>query len=164
MFRIINILLIFSFFLLNSCKNTNTEISNIKEKSQELEIINSYNEAFEFLNKNEVYLASKKFLETELLFPQSKWAPKSALMASYSFYLQNYYSEAILNLERYLQTYPTHNDLVYAHYLIAICYFEMIEDEKRDYEPIINSKKSLNILLKIIQKQILQLMHDLKLI
>jgi len=93
-------------------------------------------------------LASKKFLETELLFPQSKWAPKSALMASYSFYLQNYYSEAISNLERYLQTYPSHNDKVYAHYLIAICYFEMIEDEKRDYEPIINSKNKFNYIIE----------------
>lgn len=148
MFRILNILLIFSFLLLNSCKSSNKEVSNIKEKSQELEIVNSYNEAFEYLNENDVYLASKKFLETELLFPQSKWAPKSALMASYSFYLQNYYSEAISNLERYLQTYPSHDDKVYAHYLIAICYFEMIEDEKRDYEPIINSKNKFNYIIK----------------
>jgi len=148
MFRILNILLIFSFLLLNSCKSSTKEVSNIKEKSQELEIVNSYNEAYEYLNGNDVYLASKKFLETELLFPQSKWAPKSALMASYSFYLQNYYSEAISNLERYLQTYPSHNDKVYAHYLIAICYFEMIEDEKRDYEPIINSKNKFNYIIE----------------
>lgn len=148
MFRIINILLIFTFVVLSSCKNKNIEVSNIKEKSQEKEMINSYNEAFQYLNENEVYMASKKFLETELLFPQSKWASKSALMASYSFYLQNYYSEAIANLERYLKTYPFDNDIVYAHYLIAICYFEMIEDEKRDYEPIINSKKKFNYIIE----------------
>ena len=63
---------------------------------------------------------------------QSVWAPKSALMASYSYYMQNYYTEATSNLERYLKTYPYDKNLPYAHYLEAMCYYESIEDEKRD--------------------------------
>ena len=51
-------------------------------------------------------------------------------MASYAFYLQNFYSESLSNLERYLRTYPNDKDIAYAHYLIAICYYETIEDER----------------------------------
>ena len=125
-------------FLLNSCSKEVVEVKNIKKKSQELEMMSAYNEAFEKLKINDTYNAAQKFLEAELLFPQSEWAPKSALMASYSFYLQNYYTEALSNLNRYLKTYPKDQGVSYAQYLIGICYYEMIEDEKRDIEPLIN--------------------------
>ena len=69
-------------------------------------MISAYKEAYKALNENDPYFAAKKFLEAELLFPQSKWAPRSALMAAYSYYMQNYYAEALMNLERYIKTYP----------------------------------------------------------
>ena len=74
--------------------------------------------------------------------------PKSALMAAYSFYLQNFYSEAISNLNRYLKTYPTDINVAYAHYLIAMCYYETIEDEKRDTAPIISARDKFNFIIK----------------
>ncbi len=110
-------------------------------------MISAYNEGFEKLKINDTYNAAQKFLEAELLFPQSVWAPKSALMASYSFYLQNYYSEALSNLNRYIKTYPKDKDLPYAHYLIGICYYEMIEDEKRDIEPLLKAKEKFNLIV-----------------
>ena len=55
-------------------------------------MISAYNEAYRALDENDPYFAAQKFLEAELLFPQSEWAPKSALMASYSFYMVNSYS------------------------------------------------------------------------
>ena len=134
--------------LLFSCSKDSKEISIIKESSQEMEMISSYNEAFSALEMGDPYFAAKKFLEAEILYPQSKWAPKSALMASYSFYLQNYYAEAIQNLERYLKTYPKDKDLVYAEYLIAMCYYESIVDEKRDNLPLIQAKKKFEFIIK----------------
>ena len=88
-----------------------------------------------------------KFLEAEILYPQSQWAPRSALMAAYSYYLQNYYTESISNLERYLKTYPRDADIIYAHYLIAMCYYESIIDEKRDYGSIIKAKKKFDYIV-----------------
>ena len=102
---------LFCYCLIHVQKNKD-EISVIKENRQDLEMISSYLEGYEALNKGDPFFAAKKFLEAELLFPQSEWAPRSALMASYSFYLQNYYTEALLNLERFLITYPNSNDLV----------------------------------------------------
>ena len=121
------------------------KVSKIKEVDQNKEMVATYKEAYEALEKNDPYFAAKKFLEAELLYPQSLWAPKSALMASYSYYLQNYYSESLSNLERYLKTYPTDLNQAYAHYLIAMCYYETIEDEKRDSAPLIRAKKNLNL-------------------
>ena len=139
---------IFLFIILSSCAKEEKKISLIKETSQNLEMMTVYQEAYNALDNNDPYFAAKKFLEAELLFPQSIWAAKSALMASYAFYLQNFYSESLSNLERYLRTYPNDKDIAYAHYLIAICYYETIEDEKRDSAPLIKAKDKFNFILK----------------
>ena len=100
--------LVLSLILLSliSCSKNKEEISTIKEQGQELEMVSAYREGMKALNANDTFYAAKKFLEAELLFPQSSWAAKSALMAAYAYYMQDYYSEAQFNLERYLTTYP----------------------------------------------------------
>ena len=140
-------LIIISIFL-NGCSKENKEIAIIKETTQESEMISVYKEAYTALNKGDPFSASKKFLEAELLYPQSIWAPKSLLMASYSYYLQNYYAEAIFNLERFIETYPNNEDMPYAYYLIAMCYYQSIEDEKRDTAPIIKADEKFNYIIK----------------
>ncbi len=138
---------VFIFFTISCAKNEN-EISVIKETNQNLEMETAYREAYEALEENDPYFAAKRFLEAELLFPQSKWAASSALMAAYSFYMQNYYAEALSNLQRYLKTYPEDKNSSYAQYLIAMCYYETIEDEKRDLEPLINAKVNFELVVK----------------
>ena len=141
-------LIVFFFIILSSCSNEEKNISYIEEASQDLEMVLAYEQAYEALNENDPYFAAKRFLEAELLFPQSEWAPRSALMASYSYYLQNYYAESLFNLERYLKTYPNDKNSSYAHYLIAMCYYETIEDEKRDSAPLIKARNKFNFILK----------------
>jgi outer membrane protein assembly factor BamD len=140
----INVIFFLFLFCINACSKEEKKISIIKETSQDLEMISAYKEGYAALNKGDPYFAAKKFLEAELLFPQSIWAPKSALMAAYSYYMQNYYAEALDNLERYLKTYPTDKNLPYAHYLIAMCYYETIEDEKRDSAPLIKAQEKFS--------------------
>ena len=144
--KLSSILIILIFLV--SCSKEEPNIQNIKKKSQELEMTLAYEEGLEKLRNYDTYNAAKKFLEAELLFPQSIWAPKSALMASYSYYMQNYYSEALTNLNRYLKTYPQDKNIAYAHYLVGICYYEMIEDEKRDTQPIINAKEKFELITR----------------
>ena len=147
-FKLSYILTLLILFVGVSCSKKEAEIQNIKKKSQELEMSIAYKEALDKLEINDTYNAAQKFLEAELLFPQSRWAPQSALMASYSYYIQNYYSEAVSNLNRFLKTYPKNENVVYAHYLIGICYYEMIEDEKRDINPILKSKEKFELIIK----------------
>ncbi len=148
MFKKICLYLILISFFLSSCAKEKNEISIIKETDQDLEMVETYKSAYIALEEGDPYFAAKKFLEAELLFPQSDWAPRSALMASYSYYMQNYYAEALSNLQRFLKTYPKSKDIPYAHYLIAMCYYETIEDEKRDSAPLIKAKKKFTFVVE----------------
>ena len=112
-------------------------------------MIEAYKEGLEQLKAGDALFAAKKFNEAEILFPQSDVAPKAALMAAYSYYSQNYYGDAIAELERFLRVYPQHKDIVYAEYLMGLSFYEQIVDEKKDLKSIENSKK---IFLNIINK------------
>ena len=65
-------------------------------------------------------------------------------MASYSLYSINFYDEALENINRYLKKYPTDKNIIYAHYLIAIIYFEQVSDEKKDMDPLIKSRDKID--------------------
>ena len=140
------VFLVISIFC-SSCSKEVPKKSIIKEKSLELQVQEAYNEGMEALNNGDVLFAAKKFNEAEILFPQANSAPQSALMAAYSYYTQDYYGDAIAELQRFLKVYPSYKDLAYVYYLLAICYYEQIVDEKKDLQSIVNSKKNFNIIL-----------------
>jgi len=110
-------------------------------------MLEAYKEGLENLEKGDVLYAAKKFNEAEILFPQSEWAPKAAIMAAYSYYSQDYYGDAIAELERFIKIYPFYKNIDYAYYLLAICYYEQIVDEKKDLSSIVNSKKYFELIL-----------------
>ena len=143
---IINLLLIFLFCF--SCSKKEIKKSLINEKSLELQVFEAYKEGVESLEKGDVLFAAKKFNEAEILFPQSDWAPKSALMAAYSYYIQDYYGDAISELIRFKRVYPKHNNLDYVNYLLAMCYYEQIVDEKKDLQAILKAKESFLFILE----------------
>ena len=134
--------------LLNSCKSNNEKVSIIKNENLELQMIDAYKEGYEELENGDVIYAAKKFNEAELLYPQSEWAPKAVLLAAYSFYSQNYYDEALSELDRFFKKYPKHKNLDYAHFLYAMCYYENIIDEKKDLEPLLLSKKRFEFIVQ----------------
>ena len=138
--NIIKILLLILGVLLISCSK-GEKISVIEEVEIETQMIEAFREGYEELNKGDVLFAAKKFNEAELLYPQSIWAPKAALMAAYSYYSQSYYSDTINEIERYLKTYPKHKNIDYAHFMLAMCYYEIVVDEKRDLEPLLKAEK-----------------------
>jgi len=143
-FYSIIILLIFC----SSCSKEEVKKSVIEEKSLDLQVLESYQQGMDSLNAGDVLFAAKKFNETEILFPQSVWAPKSALMAAYSYYTQDYYEDSIAELQRFLKIYPNYKDLDYVYYLLAVCYYEKIVDEKKDLKSIVNAKDTFNLIVK----------------
>ena len=134
------VLFLIIIVIFNACSKDEFKKSIVKEKSLDLQVQEAYKEGMEALEGNDVIYAAKKFNEAETLFPQSEWAPKSALMAAYSYYVQDYYSDAIAELIRFISVYPSHKDLDYVHYLLGVCYFEQIVDEKKDLQSIKNAK------------------------
>ena len=141
------IFLLVLLLLITACSKKMEKESVINEKSLELQVLEAYKEGKDSLERGDVLFAAKKFNEAEILFPQSVWAPKSALMAAYSYYIQDYYGDAIAELERFIRIYPKHRNLNYAYYLLAISYYEQIVDEKKDLQSIINAKKTFNIVI-----------------
>ena len=141
-------ILIIFILVLTSCKNEKKEVSVIEETSIDLQMIQAYNEGLKNLELGDAIVAAKKFNEAEILFPQSKWAPRASLMSAYSYYSQEYFSNAIGELERFLETYPSHERESYAYYLLGICYYDQIVDEKRDLKVIEDAKKNFEKVIK----------------
>ena len=140
------------FFLISisilSCSKDKLKETVIKEKNLNLQVLEAYKEGKEALDGGDVLFAAKKFNEAEMLFPQSEWAPKSALMAAYSYYLDDYLDDSVAELNRFIRIYPLDKNLDYAFYLLANCYYEKIVDEKKDLQSITNASKTFKLLIE----------------
>ena len=145
--QIIRILILIFLLFISSCSKKDQKISTIEETDMELQMIDSYRQAVEALEMGDALLAAKKFNESELLFPQSEWAAKSALMSAYSYYSQDYYGDAIFELERFFKRYPKNESIKYAYYLEAMCYYESIVDEKKDLGPLLKAKEKFEYII-----------------
>ena len=148
MFKHIIFLFIYIIFIVSCSKDKSKVDQVLLEQDVEAEMILAYKEGMKELEKGDALYASRKFDEAEILFPQSIWAAKASLMSAYALYSQNYYDDAIFNLERHIKNYPKDKDLVYAHYLIAICYFEQLYDEKKDLKPLVKAREKFEHILK----------------
>ena len=141
-------ILLISIVFLSACKNNDQKISIIEEKDLDLQMIDAYNEGLNLLDENYPLKAAEKFNEAELLYPQSLWAPRSSLMSAYSFYYGSYYIDAIEELERFIEIYPNHKRAVYAYYMLGMCHYEQIADEKKDLGSIIDAQKNFKYVLE----------------
>ena len=135
------------FILLISCTKKEKKVEILKEKNLETQMIEVYNQAIEELERGDVIYAGKKFSEAELLYPQSVWAPRAVLMSAYGYFTQGYFSDAINELERFLIKYKNHPNTDYAYYLLALCHYDQIVDEKKDLKEIIEAKKYFELII-----------------
>ena len=140
-------ILILLFVIFASCSKEKLNETVIKEKSLDGQVLEAYIQGLDSLKGGDVLFAAKKFNEAEMLFPQSEWAPKSALMAAYSYYSQDYLDDAIAELDRFLRVYPLSKNKDYALYLLANSHYEKIVDETKDLQSILLAKKNFNKVL-----------------
>ena len=141
------LILILSAFLLFSCGKKNKEEIISETDNEEIGKI-LYAEGVEALKEGDAFYAGKKFREAETLLSQYVWASKASLMASYADYSRSSYSNAIFGLEKHISSYPADKNIDYAHYLIAICYYEQILDEKKDLGPLLKAKEKFEFIMK----------------
>tara|TARA_B100000674_G_scaffold247731_1_gene204219 strand:- start:995 stop:1831 length:837 start_codon:yes stop_codon:yes gene_type:complete len=130
-----------------SCSKKDEKVTILKEKNLETQMIEVYNQAMSEFERGDVIYAGKKFSEAELLYPQSIWAPRAVLMSAYGYFSQGYYKDAINDLERFLVKYNNHPQTDYAYYLLALCHYDQIIDEKKDLNEILKAKKYFEILI-----------------
>ena len=147
MVNFLKILLICMFVLQISC-GKEKKISTIENTDIKLQMVGLYQEGYEELLDGDALYAAEKFKEAELIFPQSEWAPMASLMAAYSYYSMDYYTDAINQIEDYLKKYVNHANRDYAQFILAMCYYENIVDEKRDLKPLIQAKNKFQLILR----------------
>ena len=141
-------ILVLCILIISGCKNNDQKISIIEERDLDLQMIDAYNEGLDLLDDNYPLQAAKKFNEAELLYPQSLWAARSSLMSAYSYYYGSYYIDAIDELNRFIEIYSNHERIVYAYYLLGMCHYEQITDEKKDLGSIIDAQQNFKIVLE----------------
>ena len=139
--------IVLSLFIFSCSKKEQINQSIIKEKNLQSQVLETFIEGKEALDGGDVLFAAKKFTEVQVMFPQSIWAPHSNLMAAYAYYSQDYYFDATQELEIFLRKYPKHSNVDYAYYLMAICYYEQIVDEKKDLNSVVKSKEYFEIVI-----------------
>ena len=144
-----NILLIIFFAFLISCAQKSKEVvCKIESKGLDEQMIDAYTEGVEALESGDVLFATKKFNEAVLLYPQSDWAPRASLMAAYAYWTQNYFSNSVDELNRFIKLYPKNKNLDYAYYLLAMNYYDSIVDEKKDLRPLLRAKEYFNLIIQ----------------
>ena len=139
------VILLSIFFLFSCSKEKNKEV--ISEPTEEEQGQTLYAEGVKALEEGDSFYAAKKFKEAENLLSQYSWASKASLMASYVEYQRYAYSNSIFALDRHINNYPADKNLSYAHYLIAICYYEQILDEKKDLKPLLKAKEKFEFIV-----------------
>ena len=140
--------LIIIIFLISSLNSCSKDKDSVYEPSKLLDPYNLYKEGLDAFKRNDYFYANKKFSEAELNFTKPELAAKSAIMASYSLYGINFYSEAEENLKRFLKVYPADKNIIYAKYLLTIIYYEQISEEDKDLDPLIKTREEIDLFIK----------------
>jgi outer membrane protein assembly factor BamD len=102
-----------------------------------------YNHGIDALKSGRYKLAAAEFDLIQQNFPYSGYTANAQLMEGYAYYLQNQYSDAVQQIDRFLQLHPTSQDAAYAYYLRALCYYEQIADIQRDQQGTVQAMNAL---------------------
>lgn len=129
---------------LSACSSDGKKLEKLPEAAQAEEL---YQKAATAMEEENYVEATKFFEEVERQHPYSIYSTRAQLMAAYSSYLDQRYEEAIVSLDRYIELHPGAEDVDYAHYLRAMCFYEQISDVRRDQEMTVEAVKALNTLI-----------------
>lgn len=135
---------VFTILLLAGCSSSDKDETAPEESVDVL-----YNRAAQAMDEGDYVEATKNFDEVERQHPYSQWATQAQLMAAYSSYLDQRYDEAVLALDRFIELHPGNDQIDYAYYLKALCFYEQISDVRRDQEMTTQSLQALETLIQL---------------
>jgi outer membrane protein assembly factor BamD len=115
---------------LSGCATTNKKKSDTKYVARDVDTL--YNAAKDRLDRKQYKIAGALFDEVERQHPYSVWARRAQLMSAFSYYLARDYNNSIQSAQRFISIHPGNRDAPYALYLVAIDYYEQIQDVTRD--------------------------------
>ena len=135
-------LVVVALLMLASCAEIKKEVEYIEKPAEQI-----YNSALDKVLDRNFRAAVPLFDEVERQHPYSRWARKAILMSSYASYKNRDFIKAEINLKRYINLYPASESTPYAQYLIGMCYFDQIIDDKRDQTSVKNALQTFKLIL-----------------
>lgn len=112
--------------MLNGCA------SDTSDSAEPVSVEHLYNRGHKLLAKTKYKKAAETFEQVELEYPYSRWATEAKLMGAYAYYKDEAYDDAIMALDRFIRFHPGNENIAYAYYLKAVCYFDQISDVNRN--------------------------------
>jgi outer membrane protein assembly factor BamD len=107
-----------------------------------------YSAAQSRMQRGQYRVAAALFDEVERQHPYSPWARRAQLMSAFNYYAAQQYTESIQSAQRFLQLHPGNRDAPYAYYLVALSYYEQIEDVTRDQRITRQAQEALGELIR----------------
>ena len=92
--------------------------------------------------------AAALFIEVERLHPYSRWAERSLIMAAFAYHEDGDYEAARVSAQRYLDFYPGNEDAAYAQYLLALSYYDQIDQVGRDQGVTYQALQALRVVIE----------------
>ncbi len=127
-----NIICLILLCICISCSGRDNSSNNDESKNVIVEPEYLYKLAKISFDKQNFDLAKEQFMEIKKLFPLSNEAIQSEIMIAFIYYIKMDYNNAILNYKKIIRKYPSHKDLDYVYYMIAMCNYEQLQNEALD--------------------------------
>ena len=107
-----------------------------------------YTAAKRSMDRGDYDQAAKLFDEVERQHPYSVWARRAQLMSAFNYYLASKYTDAINSAQRFVTIHPGNAEAPYAQYLIAMSYYQQIDDVNRDQTNTQQASEAFNDLIR----------------
>lgn len=132
---------------LAACGSDKNELDSLDE-GVTIPVDQLYNEGKDAFDARDYELAVERFELVEQQHPYSEWATRSQIMAAYANYRMEEYDDAIAILDRFTRMHPGNENIAYAYYLTALCYYEQISDVGREQSMTEMAQRSLTEVIR----------------
>lgn len=132
---------------LAACGNGNKADEGPKLEDMPPQLI--FAQAEETLADRKQNKAAELFGEVERLYPYSEWAKRALIMQAYSYHLDKNYDASRASAQRYIEFYPADEDAAYAQYLLALGYYDQIDDVGRDQGLTFQALQALRTVIEV---------------
>jgi outer membrane protein assembly factor BamD len=121
---------------------------NAQTPLEEQDAATIYQRAEAQLERGRAEQAAALFIEVERLHPYSEWASRALIMAAFAYHAAEDYENALIAAQRYLDFYPGEEDAAYAQYLIALSYYDQIDQVGRDQGIAFQALQALRLVIE----------------
>lgn len=134
---------VFSLAVLAACGNQAPERDLEGYSAEDI-----FNRAEYEITTKDFDTAAQYFGEIERLYPYSSWAKRALIMEAFSYHRGRDYAQARLAAQRFIDFYPADADSAYAHYLLALSYYDQIDDVGRDQGLTFQALQALRVVIE----------------